>query len=340
MIVEQFSVKPNAAQKESEFISRSITATRQAYGLTRTSSYRDYTGNAPPTPSRWPPTGRPPQHPTPGPDDHQPGVHPVPAGQELLLLPRSALDRPLHQWRRLPARLRGGCPRAQPGPADRQPARLDQPPHRLHPRQRLHREPGQHGAQESPTTPTRTAATRSSWPASSGPTAASSPLPAPLDQPRVYFGPVIASAPTTTRSSAERQRPRVRLRDQHRDQELHLHRRRRVSVGNLMARAVFAAKFAERNFLFSNVIGSNSKILFNRDPADRVGRSPVADDGLHRLPGDRQQADGVDHRRLHHAGQLPVFRTDEPGVRRRRTPPRWPSTGCCRTRRCPISATR
>ena len=33
---------------------------------------------------------------------------------------------------------------------------------------------------------------------------------------------------------------------------------------------MFAAKFAERNFLFSNVIGSNSKILFNRDPAARV----------------------------------------------------------------------
>ncbi|MEI6254681.1 MAG: UPF0182 family protein, partial [Mycobacteriaceae bacterium] len=48
MIVEQFSVKPNAAQKESEFISRSITATRQAYGLTQdVVTYRDYTGNAP-----------------------------------------------------------------------------------------------------------------------------------------------------------------------------------------------------------------------------------------------------------------------------------------------------
>ncbi|MGI9123983.1 MAG: UPF0182 family protein, partial [Mycobacterium sp.] len=48
LIVEQFSVKPNAAQKESEFISRSITATRQAYGLTsETVTYRDYTGNAP-----------------------------------------------------------------------------------------------------------------------------------------------------------------------------------------------------------------------------------------------------------------------------------------------------
>ncbi len=33
---------------------------------------------------------------------------------------------------------------------------------------------------------------------------------------------------------------------------------------------MFAAKFAERNFLFSNVIGPSSKILFNRDPAKRV----------------------------------------------------------------------
>ena len=41
-----------------------------------------------------------------------------------------------------------------------------------------------------------------------------------------------------------------------------------------LARSVFAAKFAERNFLFSNVIGSNSKILFNRDPAERVSATP------------------------------------------------------------------
>jgi uncharacterized protein len=43
-----------------------------------------------------------------------------------------------------------------------------------------------------------------------------------------------------------------------------------VPVGSWVSRSVFAAKFAERNFLFSNVIGSNSKILFNRDPAQRV----------------------------------------------------------------------
>ena len=43
-----------------------------------------------------------------------------------------------------------------------------------------------------------------------------------------------------------------------------------MPIGNWLARTVFAAKFAERNFLFSNVIGANSKILFNRDPAERV----------------------------------------------------------------------
>ena len=47
LIVEQISVKPNAAQKESEYISRSITATRQAYGLTDENvTYRNYSGDA------------------------------------------------------------------------------------------------------------------------------------------------------------------------------------------------------------------------------------------------------------------------------------------------------
>src|SRR5581483_3520898 len=47
LIVEQISVKPNAAQKESEYIKRSIEATRQAYGLQTNVDvfYRDYSGN-------------------------------------------------------------------------------------------------------------------------------------------------------------------------------------------------------------------------------------------------------------------------------------------------------
>src|SRR6202048_3508432 len=53
LVVEQISVKPNAAQKESEYISRSILATRQAYGLTEdVVTYRDYSGNAQATPQQ------------------------------------------------------------------------------------------------------------------------------------------------------------------------------------------------------------------------------------------------------------------------------------------------
>ncbi|WP_169922327.1 UPF0182 family protein, partial [Rhodococcus maanshanensis] len=47
LVVEQFSVKPNAAQKESPYIERNIQATRQAYGITDENvEYVDYTGVA------------------------------------------------------------------------------------------------------------------------------------------------------------------------------------------------------------------------------------------------------------------------------------------------------
>ena len=51
LVVEQLIAKPDAVRKESEYISRSITATRQAYGLTDdVVSYRNYNGDAPATP--------------------------------------------------------------------------------------------------------------------------------------------------------------------------------------------------------------------------------------------------------------------------------------------------
>ena len=95
--------------------------------------------------------------------------------------------------------------------------------------------------------------------------------PAPLDQPRIYFGPVIANA------SADYAIVGKNGTDREYDYETNTETKNYtytglggVPVGNWLSRSVFAAKFAERNFLFSNVIGSNSKILFNRDPAERV----------------------------------------------------------------------
>src|SRR6478752_1314366 len=43
-----------------------------------------------------------------------------------------------------------------------------------------------------------------------------------------------------------------------------------VPVGNLFQRAVFATEYGDQNFPSSTEINSNSKILYNRDPIDRV----------------------------------------------------------------------
>ncbi len=45
-----------------------------------------------------------------------------------------------------------------------------------------------------------------------------------------------------------------------------------VALSNLGARLLYAAKYGERNFLLSDAINSNSRILYNRDPRDRVSK--------------------------------------------------------------------
>ena len=148
LIVEQISVKPNAAQKESEYISRSIVATRQAYGLTdQTVTYRDYSANAQTTAQQVAAD----RATTSNirlldPNIVSPAFTQFQQGKNFYYFPDQLKHRPLSGPRRQPARLRRGGPRTQPGPADRQPARLDQPAHRLHAWQRLHRLAGQHRA--------------------------------------------------------------------------------------------------------------------------------------------------------------------------------------------------
>ena len=98
-----------------------------------------------------------------------------------------------------------------------------------------------------------------------------SPGPAPLDQPRVYFGPVIAG------TSADYAIVGKNGNDREYDYETNTETKNYtysgkggVPIGNWVNRAVFAAKFSERNFVFPSPIGPDSKILFNRDPAERV----------------------------------------------------------------------
>ncbi len=95
--------------------------------------------------------------------------------------------------------------------------------------------------------------------------------------------------------------------------------------------AVACSLRSSPGWLLFNVIGSNSKILFHRDPAQRIGGGrAVFDDRQRCVSRDRQQATGVDRRRLYHVGQL-QYSSSPRCPRRPRTPARWRSAGWSRT---------
>ena len=273
LIVEQISVKPNAAQKESEYISRSIVATRQAYGLTdQTVTYRDYSANA------------------------QTTAQQVAADRattsNIRLLDPNIVSPAFTQFQQgknfyyFPDQL--NIDRYQ-GPdgnlRDYVVAARELNPDRLIDNQRdwINRHTVYthgNGFIASPANTVRGIANDPNQNGGYPEFLASvvgangtvvSPGPAPLDQPRIYFGPVIANAAEDYAIVGKNGN------DREYDYETNVETKNYtyagsggVPVGNWLARSVFAAKFAERNFLFSNVIGSNSKILFKRDPAERV----------------------------------------------------------------------
>ncbi len=273
LIVEQISVKPNAAQKESEYISRSIAATRQAYGLTdNIVTYRDYSGNA------------------------QASAQEVAADRattsNIRLLDPTIVGPAFTQFQQsknfyfFPEQLAIDRYNGPDGNLrDYVVAARELNPDRLIDNQRdwINRftvYTHGNGFIASPANTVRGIANDPNQNGGYPEFLASvvgangsvvSPGPAPLDQPRVYFGPVISNTANdyaiVGKNGADREY----------DYETNTETKNYtytgsggVSVGNWLARSVFAAKFRERNFLFSNVIGSNSKILFNRDPEQRV----------------------------------------------------------------------
>src|SRR5690242_11592179 len=273
LIVEQISVKQNAAQKESEYISRSITATRQAYGLTADEvTYRDYSGNA------------------------QATAQQVAADRattsNIRLLDPTIVSPAFTQFQQgknfytFPDQLSIDRYNGPDGNLrDYVVAARELNPDRLIDNQRdwINRHTVYthgNGFIASPANTVRGIANdpnqNGGYPeflvnvvgANGG---VVSDGPAPLDQPRVYFGPVISN------TSADYAIVGRNGTDREYDYETSNETKNYtytglggVPLGDWLSRSVFAAKFAERNFLFSNVIGSNSKILFNRDPARRV----------------------------------------------------------------------
>src|SRR6185312_9490273 len=273
LVVAQISVKPNAAQKESDYISRSITATRQAYGLTPDIvTYRDYSGNA------------------------QTNAQQVAADRattsNIRLLDPTIVSPAFTQFQQgknfyyFPDQLsidryldRNGSLR------DYVVAARELNPDRLIDNQRdwINRHSVYTHGNGFIASPANTVRGIANDPNQNGGYPeflvnvvgangnVVSDGPAPLDQPRVYYGPVISN------TSADYAIVGRNGTDREYDYETSNETKNYtytglggVDLGDWLSRSVFAAKFAERNFLFSNVIGSNSKILFNRDPARRV----------------------------------------------------------------------
>jgi uncharacterized membrane protein (UPF0182 family) len=273
LVVEQISVKPNAAQKESEYISRSITATRDAYGLTdKNVTYRDYSGNSNTTAQQVAAD----RATTSNirlldPTIVSPAFTQFQQGKNFYSFPdQLAIDR-------------------YDGPdgnlRDYVVAARELNPDRLIDNQRdwINRHTVYTHGNGFIASPANTVRGVANDPNQNGgyPEFLASvvgangtvvtPGPAPLDQPRIYYGPIIAGAADdyaiVGRNGTDREY----------DYETNTETKNYtyagsggVPLGNWFSRSVFAVKFAERNFLFSNVIGSNSKILFNRDPAERV----------------------------------------------------------------------
>jgi uncharacterized membrane protein (UPF0182 family) len=273
LVVEQISVKPNAAQKESEYISRSITATRQAYGLTDdVVSYRNYSGDSQATAEQVAADrGTTSNIRLLDPTIISPAFTQFEQGKNFFHFPdQLSIDRYVDRDGNL---------------RDYVVAARELNPDRLIDNQRdwINRHTVYthgNGFIASPANTVRGIANdpnqNGGYPeflvnvvgANGG---VVSDGPARLDQPRVYFGPVIANTPAdyaiVGKTGVDREY----------DYETSAETKNYtytgsggVRLGSGLARAVFAAKFAERNFLFSNVIGSNSRILFNRDPAQRV----------------------------------------------------------------------
>nr|WP_120492077.1 UPF0182 family protein [Corynebacterium lactis] len=90
-----------------------------------------------------------------------------------------------------------------------------------------------------------------------------------LKQPRIYFGPVIANSDADYAI--------IGGNGDGKDYEYDADGRNftydgagGVGVGNIFARAMFATRYQELNILLSDRIGPDSKIVYNRDPRDRV----------------------------------------------------------------------
>ncbi|KAA0024052.1 membrane protein [Antrihabitans cavernicola] len=272
LVVEQFSVRPNAADKERTYIERNITATRDAYGITDDKvDYEDYKGDG-----------------TKQPRD-------VPADVTTIantrLLDPNVLSRTFTQQQQLknfygfPSSLDIDRYNIDGDLQDYIVAARELSPNSLTGNQTdwINRHTVYthgNGFIAAPANRVNAAVrdasdtsanTNSGYPIY---TVSDSFTPKDkqvikVDQPRIYYGEVIAQAQPDYAIVGGTDESQPREYDSDTDRYTYTGSGG-VPIGNWFNRFAFAAKYTERNILFSGAIGANSKIIFNRDPRDRV----------------------------------------------------------------------
>lgn len=268
MIVEQFSVKPNAAQKESTYIERNIEATRQAYGITEENvDYVDYPGVG-----------------TKQPQD-VPADRTTIANTRLLdptiLSPTFTAQRQLKNFYGFPQTLNVDRYEQDGQLRDFVVAARELSPNNLSGNQTdwinkhtvyTHGN-GFVAAQANEVTAVQGDSQNNTggYPIYSVSDLTTTPENENLkvDNPRSYYGEVISQsdADYSIVGSVDGEGPREYDTD---TSKYTYTGSGGVSIGNWFNRLAFAAKYTERNILFSSAIGSNSKIIFKRDPKERV----------------------------------------------------------------------
>ncbi|MGW3484455.1 UPF0182 family protein [Rhodococcus indonesiensis] len=273
LVVEQFSVRPNAAVKEAEYIERNIAATRQAYGITdETVEYQDYPGVGSTSPRNVPAD--------------------VTTIANTRLLDPNVLPRTFTQQQQLknfygfPPSLDIDRYEIDGQREDYIVAARELSPSSLTGNQTdwINRHTVYthgNGLVAAPANRVNAAASESAEEAANSnsgyPVYMVSDIASlesgdqviPVEQPRIYFGEVIAQEEPDYAivGAAEGEAPREYDTD---TAQYTYTGSGGVSIGNWFNRLAFASKYAERNILFSSAIGSESKLLFNRDPRDRV----------------------------------------------------------------------
>ncbi|MEV0946104.1 UPF0182 family protein [Rhodococcus sp. NPDC049939] len=268
LVVEQFSVKPNAAQKESPYIERNIQATRQAYGIT--SDNIEYTG--------YPGVG------SAQPQDVPADVTSIANARLLdpnILSPTFTAQQQLKNFYGFPATLNVDRYETDGQLRDYVVAARELAPANLTGNQTdwINRHTvythgnGFIAAQANQVTAAEDDADNNTggyplYNVSDLNTQPNDPA-LQVENPRIYYGELIAQSDPDYAIVGGA--PGAAPREYDTDESNYTYTGAGgVPIGNWFNRLAFAAKFTERNILFSGAIGSESKIIFNRDPRDRV----------------------------------------------------------------------